>query len=50
MDKAPSTHSALSHETLLRLNKINEIKDYFITEIHERESMSTRPKTVLTRL
>ena len=26
-----------------RLNKINEIKDYFIAEIKERESMSKRP-------
>ena len=42
MDKALSMHADLSDETLLRLNKINEIKDYFITEIRERESMSTR--------
>ena len=26
-----------------RLNKINEIKDYFIEEIKERELMSKRP-------
>ena len=26
-----------------RLNKINEIKDYFIAEIKEKESMSKRP-------
>ena len=29
-----------SHEQQFRLNKINEIKDYFIAEIREREIMS----------
>ena len=30
----------LSNDQQFRLNKINEIKDYFITEIKERELMS----------
>ena len=34
--------ATLSNEQLLRLNKINEIKDYFIAEIKERELMSKR--------
>ena len=32
----------LNQETQFRLNKINEIKDYFIAEIRERETMSKR--------
>ena len=32
----------LSNDQQFRLNKINEIKDYFITEIKERELMSKR--------
>ena len=31
-----------SNEQQFRLNKINEIKDYFIAEIKERELMSKR--------
>ena len=30
----------ISNDQQLRLNKINEIKDYFIAEIRERELMS----------
>ena len=32
----------MSNEQQFRLNKINEIKDYFIAEIKERELMSKR--------
>ena len=32
----------LSDQELFRLNKINEIKDYFVAEIKERELMSKR--------
>ena len=35
MDEAPMCNLDLSRQTLLRLNKINEIKDYFITEVSE---------------
>ena len=31
-----------SNEQQFRLNKINEIKDYFVAEIKERELMSKR--------
>ena len=31
-----------------RLNKINEVKDYFITEIRERELMSKRTSKYIT--
>ena len=30
------------HDQQFRLNKINEIKDYFVAEIKERELMSKR--------
>ena len=30
----------MSNDQQFRLNKINEIKDYFVAEIRERESMS----------
>ena len=33
-------NAALLYNQQFRLNKINEIKDYFITEVKERESMS----------
>ena len=32
----------LSDQQQFRLNKINEIKDYFVSEIKEREQMSKR--------
>ena len=34
--------SLLSDQQQFRLNKINEIKDYFVAEIKERELMSKR--------
>ena len=42
MDEAPSTHLNSNDETLLRLNKLNKIEDYFITDIKEREIASKR--------
>ena len=35
-------YSPLNDQEHFRLNKINEIKDYFVVEIEERESMSKR--------
>ena len=42
MNKAPSIHSNLNDETLLRLNKIKKIEDYFTAEIKERKTISKR--------
>ena len=42
MDEEPGTHLDLSDQTLLILNKINKIRDYFITEIRERETKINR--------
>ena len=36
----PNLSANISHDQQFRLNKINEIKDYFIAEIRERELMS----------
>ena len=36
------TASPLNDQQQFRLNKINEIKDYFVAEIKERELMSKR--------
>ena len=36
----PNVSKTPSNEQEFRLNKINEIKDYFISEIKEREQMS----------
>ena len=38
----PNLKPALSDDQQFRLNKINEIRDYFIAEIKERELMSKR--------
>ena len=35
-------HPNLNDQQQFRLNKINEIKDYFVAEIKERELMSKR--------
>ena len=40
----------ISNEQQFRLNKINEIKDYFIAEIKERELMSKRLSKYITSL
>ena len=38
----PNLNVSLSDQQQFRLNKINEIKDYFVAEIKERELMSKR--------
>ena len=38
----PLSATSLNNEQHFRLNKINEIKDYFVAEIKERELMSKR--------
>ena len=38
----PNLSANISNDQQFRLNKINEIKDYFIAEIKERELMSKR--------
>ena len=37
--EAPSMDPNSNDQQQFRLNKINEVKDYFIAEIHERELM-----------
>ena len=50
MSEIPSRHPDLKNQTLLRLNEINEMQDYFITENYERDSMSILlPLTTWTR-
>ena len=39
----PNVSANTSNDQQFRLNEINEIKDYFIAEIRERELMSKRP-------
>ena len=36
----PNLNANISNEQQFRLNKINEIKDYFLAEIRERELIS----------
>ena len=38
----PNLRANTSNDQQFRLNKINEIKDYFIAEIKQRELMSKR--------
>ena len=38
----PNLSANISNDQQFRVNKINEIKDYFIAEIKERELMSKR--------
>ena len=38
----PNLSANTTNEQQFRLNKINELKDYFIAEIKERELMSKR--------
>ena len=40
--EAPNIDSSLNDQQQFRLNKINEVKDYFIAEIKERGLMSKR--------
>ena len=39
MGELPNMYPHLSNQTQFRLKKINEIKDYFIAEICEKESL-----------
>ena len=39
-NKYPNLSANTSNDQQFRLNKINEIKDYFIAEIKERDLMS----------
>ena len=36
----PNLNANISNEQQFRLNKINEIKDYFLVEVRERELIS----------
>ena len=36
----PNLHASISNEQQFRLNKINEIKDYFLAKIREKELLS----------
>ena len=40
MDEVSNIYPNLSNQIQFRLNKTNEIKDYFIAEIREREAIS----------
>ena len=42
MDEAPNMYPSLNDQQQFRLNKINDVEDYFIAEIKEREQMSKR--------
>ena len=42
MDEAHNIYPNLNDQQQFRLNKVNEVKDYFIAEIKERELMSKR--------
>ena len=42
LNATPLNEISLSDQQHFRLNKINEIKDYFVAEIKERELMSKR--------
>ena len=44
----PNLSANTSSKQQLKLNKINEIKDYFIAEIKERELMSKRLSKYIT--
>ena len=39
----PNLSENVSNEQQLRLNKINEIKDYFLAEVRERELITKNP-------
>ena len=40
--EVPNIYSNLNDQQQFRLNKISEVRDYFIAEIRERELMSKR--------
>ena len=45
--KTPNIYPNISNEQQFRLNKINEIKDYFLAEIKERELIRKRLVNIL---
>ena len=45
--ETPNIYPNLNDQQQFRLNKINEIKDYFVAEIKERELMSKRLNNIL---
>ena len=47
LNAAPMNEISLSNKQHFRLNKINEIKDYFVAEVKERELMSKRLNILL---
>ena len=48
IDEAPPVHPNSNNKTQFRLNKINEILDYFIAEIREKETISKRLSKYIT--
>ena len=46
--KAPSIYPNISNEQQFRLNKINEIKGYFLAETRERELLSKNLSKYIT--
>ena len=46
----PNLSPSLSNNQQFRLNRINEIRDYFVAEIRERELMSKRLSKFITFL
>ena len=46
--KTSNMYPNISNDQQFRLNKINEIKDYFIAEIRERELMSKNLSKYIT--
>ena len=48
--QTPNIYPNLNDKQQFRLNKINEIKDYFIGEVKERELMSTNLVNILLLL
>ena len=46
--EAPYLYLNLNDQQQFRLNKVNEVKDYFVAEIKEREIMSKRLNKYIT--
>ena len=44
--ETPNIYPNLNDRQQFRLNKINEVKDYFVAEIKERESMRKGLKNI----
>ena len=48
MSERPSTLLNFRNQTQFRINKINEVKDYLIVEIQERETMIKKLSKYIT--